>query len=132
MNDSAASVVTGETVEAVMRVELAHGDALVGTIAPILRHLLANDEHSVFSDEIIARVRGMLSDLAVQLLDAQARASGAPEARDHDSTQIEALDEQIALARQTPTGCHKIVDALIAAQRRLDTVLRGHIRAQPH
>ena len=91
MNDSAASVVTGETVEAVMRVELAHGDALVGTIAPILRHLLANDEHSVFSDEIIARVRGMLSDLAVQLLDAQARASGAPEARDHDSTQIEAL-----------------------------------------
>ncbi len=91
MNDSAAPVVTGETVEAVMRVELAHGDALVGTIAPILRHLLANDEHSVFSDEIIARVRGMLSDLAVQLLDAQAEAAGVPEARDHAQDLVEAL-----------------------------------------
>jgi hypothetical protein len=43
----------GATVETVLHHELAHGDALIGTIAPILRHLLANDEHSVFSDEII-------------------------------------------------------------------------------
>lgn len=60
---------TDGSVETVLRHELAHGDALIGTIAPILRHLLANDDHSVFSDEIIARVRGMMSHLAHQLLD---------------------------------------------------------------
>lgn len=91
MNDSAVPVATGETVEAAMRSELAHGDALVGTIAPILRHLVANDEHSVFSDEIIARVRGMLCDIATQLLDAQVEAGGSPDARDHDPEQIDVL-----------------------------------------
>ena len=60
---------TDGSVETVLCQELAHGDALIGTIAPILRHLLANDDHSVFSDEIIARVRGMMSHLAQQLLD---------------------------------------------------------------
>lgn len=57
------------SVEAVLREELAHGDAMLGTIAPILRHLLANDDHSVFGDEIIARVRGVTADLSRQLLD---------------------------------------------------------------
>lgn len=49
---------------------LAQGDAVLGTIAPILRHLLAHDDHSMFSDEIVARVRGMAADVARQLLDA--------------------------------------------------------------
>jgi hypothetical protein len=48
---------------------LAQGDAVLGTIAPILRHLLAHDDHSVFSDEIVARVRGMACDVARQLLE---------------------------------------------------------------
>jgi len=57
-------------VEDVLRVELAEGDAVIGTLAPVLRHLLAHDDHSLFSDEIVARVRGMLSHLARQLLHA--------------------------------------------------------------
>jgi len=91
MNDSAAQLATGEAVETVMRDELAHGDAMIGTIAPILRHLLANDEHSVFSDEIIARVRGMMSDLAAQLLDEQALAAGQSDSREHDPELVAAL-----------------------------------------
>jgi hypothetical protein len=51
---------------------LARGDAVLGTIAPILRHLLAHDDHSMFSDEIVARVRGMAGDVARQLLEAPA------------------------------------------------------------
>lgn len=79
------------TIEAVMRDELARGDALIGTIAPILRHLIANDDHSVFSDEIIARVRGMLGDVARQLLDAASVAAGETERPTQEPEAIEAL-----------------------------------------
>ena len=75
----------------VLRDELAHGDALIGTIAPILCHLLANDEHSVFSDAIMARVRGMMSHLAHQLLDGLAAAAGEPDVREHDPARIATL-----------------------------------------
>lgn len=69
------------SVEDVLRLELAEGDAMIGTLGPILRHLLASDDHSLFSDETIARVRGMVEDIARQLLHAQAAAVGmeAPE-----------------------------------------------------
>jgi hypothetical protein len=83
----------GATAETVLRDELVHGDALVSTIAPILRHLLANDEHSVFSDEIIARVRGMMEHVANQLLDAQVEVAGNGDERNHPRAAIEALKD---------------------------------------
>lgn len=91
MIEGAAPIVSEESVESVLRQELAHGDALIGTIAPILRHLLANDDHSVFSDEIIARVRGMFEHVAVQLLDAMVEAAGESERRDHGAEDVAAL-----------------------------------------
>ncbi len=69
---------------------------MIGTIAPILRHLLANDEHSVFGDEIIAAMRGMMTDIARQLLDAVSNAAGAPDNREHDPAQIGELVEGFA------------------------------------
>jgi hypothetical protein len=91
MNQDAVPAVSGASVEAVLRAELAHGDALIGTIPPILRHLLVNDEHSIFSDEAIAQVRGMLEHIACQLLDARARAAGASDPTSHPRETIEAL-----------------------------------------
>lgn len=79
-------------VEAVLRQDLAQGDAMLGTIKPILRHLIANDEHSVFGDEIIASMRGMLSDIARQLIDAF-RAAG--EDQDHDPADRDAVAETL-------------------------------------
>ena len=61
-----------EAVETTLARALARGDALVATTGPILRHLLVNDDHSLFSDAIIARVRGALGDIARQLLEAMA------------------------------------------------------------
>lgn len=81
----------GPAVETALRDELAHGDALIGTIAPVLRHLLANDEHSVFSDEIIARVRGMMEHVARQLLEVQFEVAGQSEDSDYSRSAIEAL-----------------------------------------
>lgn len=93
MIETAIQANSGAAVETVLRDELAHGDALIGTIAPILRHLLANDEHSVFSDEIIARVRGMIEHVARQLLDTQAEVAAGADERDHPHVAIEALKD---------------------------------------
>ena len=82
-------------VASILRDELAYGDAQIGTIAPILRHLLANDEHSVFSDEIIARVRGIMADIANQLLTELAIASGETDKRDHEGDEIAMLIESL-------------------------------------
>ena len=48
------------SLEEVLRDDLAQGDAVIRTLAPILRHVLTNDDYSLFSDEIVARVRGFL------------------------------------------------------------------------
>jgi hypothetical protein len=97
MTEHSAQAISVEAVGAVLRDELSHGDALIGTISPILRHLLANDEHSVFGDDIIARVRGMMSDVARQLLDQLAIGAGAGEERDHLPAHVAALvDSMVA------------------------------------
>lgn len=78
-------------VDTVLHGELARGDALIGTIAPVLRHLLANDEHSVFSDEIIARMHGTMEHVAQQLLDILAEVSGQSEDSEYSHALLEAL-----------------------------------------
>ena len=95
MNQNTAPLELAENVEIGLRDELLHGDALIGTIAPILRHLLANDEHSVFSDEIIARVRGMMGDIARQLLNELAVAAGSPDDRDHGPERVAQMVESL-------------------------------------
>lgn len=59
-----------------LRDALAQGDAVLAGIEPILGHLLSAPDHSLFSDEIIARVRGMVAHIAQQILRAQAEATG--------------------------------------------------------
>jgi hypothetical protein len=68
---------TVEAVELLLRDELGRGDAMIATSRPILRHLLANEDHGLFSDEMIARIRGMMNHVASQLLFAQAAAAEA-------------------------------------------------------
>lgn len=95
MREDTIQIDSGESLEAVLRDDLAHGDAMLGTISPILRHLLANDEHSVFGDEIIARVRGMTADLARQVLDEVAVAAGRTEHPAPDQARLDALVQAI-------------------------------------
>lgn len=84
------------TVEAVLHTGLAHGDALLGTIAPVLRHLIINEDHSFFGDEIIARTRGMLDDLASQLLAAVDREAGRTTANAPSPEALDALAVMLA------------------------------------
>lgn len=83
-----------ETVERVLREELVEGDAMIAAARPILRHLLASDDNSLFSDEMIARVRGLVLSVAGQLLFAQAEAA---EARDR-ATYVAEREDVLAWA----------------------------------
>lgn len=61
-----------DSVEDILRQELGRGDAMIATARPILRHLVANDDEGLFNDEAVARIRGMMTHVATQLLFAQA------------------------------------------------------------
>ena len=63
-------------IEAVLRTELDKGNAMIATTRPILRHLLANGDQSLFSDEVVAKVRGMLVHVAHQLLHTEGQQAG--------------------------------------------------------
>ncbi|MCB2089175.1 MAG: hypothetical protein KDD98_10180 [Sphingomonadaceae bacterium] len=105
-----AMVTTGMTqnpeipVESILRDELAHGDVVLGTIGPIMGHLLANHDHSLFSDEIVSRVRGMITDVARQLLLALAEAGENADPRGFAQEHSAALTEQ--MAGHPPFLCH--------------------------
>lgn len=75
MIDGGASKSPEAPVEAMLREALEQGDVVLGTINPILGHLLANQDDTLFSDEIVARVRGMISHIAWQMLMAHAKAA---------------------------------------------------------
>jgi hypothetical protein len=81
---------TAPSVEDTLRAQLAHSDAMIGSIGPVLRNLLSNDGLSLFSDEIVARVRGMLGDLARHLLTVHAEEAGA--ADPHQAAEERAAD----------------------------------------
>lgn len=70
------SIPEGSEIEAVMRQELAQGDRALAAVAPVLNHLLASPGHRLVNDDVLARMRGMLADIARQLLSAQSKAMG--------------------------------------------------------
>lgn len=134
MNENIALQDPAGTVERILRDELAHGDALIGTITPILRHLLVNDEHSVFSDEIIARVRGMMADVARQVLTEKAIAAGNPEDRDHAAELVNALVDGLVSHAGFLTHVHALalewqLTERLQARLALDPVLTPLLQA---
>jgi hypothetical protein len=76
MSDAAAPLRISDPVETRLRDALARGDAVLGTVAPVLRHLLASNDSGLFGDATLARVRGMAGDVARQL----AEHTGQPDA----------------------------------------------------
>lgn len=81
-------------VENVLRDELARADRVLGSVAPVLAHLLASSGHSMVSDAVLARLRGMLNDVAAQFA---ARLPDEGEgAQSSSADQVDALAKQLA------------------------------------
>jgi hypothetical protein len=95
-------------VEAILREDLAHGDVILGTIGPVLGHLLANHDHSLFSDEIVSRVRGMVGNLAQQLLIAQGEAAGDPDPRSLPESARDDLGAHLLCDSRLVSHCHAL------------------------
>lgn len=133
--DDAVMKTTGDApVDEVLRDELAQGDRVLGTIGPVLGHLLANQDHSLFSDEIVSRVRGMVGDIARQLLVAQAelRPVADPQVPPHRSR--DALSATLLADMPLVIHCHaKALEwqltARLEARNALDPVLSPLLQA---
>ncbi len=75
-----------------LRDELARGDRALSGVAPVLSHMLAAPGRQLVSEEICARIRGMLEDMASQLLTAAGQSDDGEGARDH----IDALRQYLS------------------------------------
>jgi len=75
MNEGPPTGRAADSVEHILRDELARGDAVIDGARPVLRYLLTGDGHSLFTEAMVTRVRGMVLDLAAQLLHAEAEAA---------------------------------------------------------
>lgn len=117
MNRPQATPMPAGSAGETLRDALARGDAVIGKIAPILGHLLSTQDHSLYSDEIVARVRGMLHDLAFQILRNQAEATGHAGREEfaarHAGELAEHFQSSVALLRH----CHALALEWQFAQR---------------
>ncbi len=75
------------SVEAILKDELARGNRALSGVAPVISHMLESSGHALVSDAIVARLRGMLNDLALQLL------SAGQSATEHDKVDEGAIDQ---------------------------------------
>jgi hypothetical protein len=121
-------------VEATLRDELARGDIVLGTIGPVLGHLLANHDHSLFSDEIVSRVRGMVGDLARQIMIAQAESAEAVDPRAMAEERAAALTAALLGDERLVQHCHALaiewqLTARLEARNAVDPVLSPLLQA---
>lgn len=135
MVQAAYPTVGADSIDAILRAELAASDRVADNNGVILRHLLRSDDHSVFSDEVIARVRGMLVDLAHQIVIALAEAAGHPEPRTWASEAsdefVEALAaDQVLLAHLHALALEFQLTCRLESERALDPVLSPLLQSQ--
>lgn len=91
-----------------LRDTLASSDAQLAAAVPVLQHLLSARDQSLFSDRIVARVRGMLIDLAWQLLRIQAEATGEKAREAFAAQHGEALAERLFASKPLVAHCHAL------------------------
>ncbi len=108
MIDRTASQSEEAPVEAMLREALEQGDAVIDTIGPILSHLLANDDDSLFTDEIVARVRGIILHIAWQMLMAHGKSAGSEDPDAFAKAHSEGLAVKLASHHALLMHCHAL------------------------
>ena len=120
MGDEAMSSATASPVETLLERELARENRALGAVVPVLRHLLASESERLVSDVILARVRGMVSDLAAQLLAIEAgRDPALRRPREADIAAHDALAEELADDPALLSLCHGLAAESQLAERLL-------------
>lgn len=126
MTDSGVTQASRSPIEAVLADELARGDVVLGTIGPMLGMLLANHDHALFSDEVVARVRSMVASVARQLLVAEGAAAGEDDPYAFAAERGDALAGALAESLPLLGHCHAL-----ALEYRLATQLERRTSIDP-
>lgn len=117
MSDAAKHMTHDPAVEAVLRHELAQGDEALAGVAPVLAHMLASPGQALVSDDIVARMRGMLGDLARQLVQAQEQIAGSRSSRLDLRNATDALAERLAQSSIMLSHCYALAMEGLLANR---------------
>ncbi len=118
MGEEAMTLATASPVETILRQELARENRALGAVVPALRHLLASEGQRLVTDAILARVRGMLSDLAAQLLALDEGRDPALRLLDDGNAEArDALAEELAGDPALLTLCHALAAESQLAER---------------
>ncbi len=118
MGEQTMDFAAGHAVEAILRDGLAREARALAAVVPVLRHLLGNEAQALVSDAILARVRGMIGDLAAQLLAAQAGRD--PATRGLAAADLSTLDpiaDRLMADEGLLAFCHALAVEGLIAQR---------------
>lgn len=118
MGEDAMDLAADHVVEAILRDQLARENRALAAVVPVLRHLLTSNAQALVSDAVVARVRGMVQDCALQLLTASTGRD--PAARSTAMADPAALDRLAALLMDDEpllTFCHTLAHESLLADR---------------
>ena len=100
-----------------LREALVAGEERLASAVPVLRHLLRPMDPAMFCDAALAQVRGMLGDLARQLLSARAEASGIRDSAQFAEQGEEALAHLLSADDALLSYVHALTLEAVLAER---------------
>lgn len=117
MREETMDLAADDAVEAILRGGLAREARALTAVVPVLRHLLGSEAQSLVSEAILARVRGMILDIAAQLLAAQAGRDPAARPPGGDAAALDALAENLRGDEALLAHCHALATEGLVADR---------------
>jgi len=117
MGEVTMDLAADDSVEAILRGGLARETRALTAVVPVLRHLLGSEAHGLVSEAILARVRGMIHDIAAQLLAARAGRDPAARAPGGDLAALDALAESLIGEEALLAHCHALASESLIADR---------------
>ena len=116
MGEKTMDPAADDTAEAILADALTREARALAAVVPVLRHLLSCETPALLSDAIIARVRGMIGDIAAQLLSIAAGRDPAirlPEAPER----LDPLTERLMADEGLLAHCHALAAEGLMAER---------------
>jgi hypothetical protein len=117
MGEETMDLAADADVEAILRGGLAREARALSAVVPVLRHLLGSEAQGLVSEAIIARVRGMILDLAAQLLAAKVGRDPAARAPVGDPAALDALAESLLGDEALLAHCHALASESLVTAR---------------
>jgi hypothetical protein len=117
MGEETMDLAADADVEAILRGGLAREARALSSVVPVLRHLLGSEAQGLVSEAILARVRGMILDLAAQLLAVQTGRDHAARAPAGDPAALDALAERLLGDEALLSHCHALASESLVAAR---------------